>query len=260
MCLVIAVLASGSIAHAQPGAPPPELPPRPITPSEVLRDGNTAASSGDWVRVSALVAPLLQGQLSPADLAEAHRLAGLAAYFQGRKTPDAEEHFLAYLKIDLDARLDPSLYPPDVVFFFDEVKTKHAAELRKLRPTARRYWVLNLIPPAGQVQNGERTKGLVIGALLGGLLIGNVTSYLMLRSWCTRVTGSSGDSATCDDTKDRAGSAANLRIVNIATGVGFIVTYAYGVYDGVSRYRRPEVQPFVAPASGGGVVGISGRF
>src|SRR5690606_23204411 len=140
--------------------------------------------------------PRVHGALPPADLAEAHRLAGMAAFYHHQRRDLAEAHFLAYLKIDLDGRLDPALYPPEVVGFFDEVRTKHQAELRARRPRARSYWLLNLIPPGGQLQNREPRKAWVIGGLLGGFAIGNVTTYLVLRSWCTRVSGSGGSSAT----------------------------------------------------------------
>lgn len=230
------------------------------TPADALRDGNAAAAEGDWSRVTALVDPLLRDQLPPAELAEAHRLAGIAAYFQQRATA-AEHHFLAYLRLELDARLDPALYPPEVVNFFNDVRIRHQAELRardKARRPPKRYWILNLVPPLGQVQNGDRTKAYVFGGLIGAFAIGNVTSYLVLRSWCTRVSGSGGASATCDE---RESGAARLRAVNIATGVGLILAYGFGVYDGVSNYRRREsMQPFVAPATGGGVVGVTGRF
>lgn len=231
------------------------------TPAERLRDGNAAAAQGEWQRVSALVQPLLAGQLSQADLAEAHRLAGLAAFFQNQRDV-AEQHFVAYLRIDLDGRLDPALYPPEVVNFFNDVRALHDAELRKRRPKSRRYWLLNLIPPGGQIQNGERTKAYVIGGLLGAFAITNVTTFLVLRSWCTEVSGSNGSSVTCDEGSDHSSSATTLRVVNIASGIGMILTYGYGVYDGVKGYRRTEtIQPYVAPAGGGGgVVGVFGAF
>jgi hypothetical protein len=247
--VVAAVLVAATAAHAQPAAP---------APSAALRDGNAAATAGDWARVDALVAPLLQGQLAPADLAEAHRLAGLAAFFQ-RRAPEAEAHFLAYLRLDLDARLDPALVPPAAVTFFEDVRARHAAELRARRPRQKRYWLLNLVPPGGQIQNGDRAKAYVVGSLLGVFAVSNVTSFLMLRSWCTRVSGAGGTSATCDDPHDHAHSAAALRVVNIASGIGLILTYAYGVYDGVSGYRKhsreQSVQPFIAPTEGGSVFG-----
>ncbi len=247
--LLVLALAAG-VAAAQPGS----------APSDALREANGAAAAGDWGRVAALVDPLVRGALPPSDLAEAYRLSGMAAFYHQRRDL-AEAHFLAYLKIDLDGRLDPALYPPDVVGFFDEVRTKHQAELRARRPKPRRYWQLNLIPPGGQIQNRERGKAWVIGGLIGAFAIGNVTTYLVLHSWCTRVSGDGGSSVTCDEGKDRAGSATTLRAINIVSGVGLIAAYAYGVYDGARNYRRQEqVQPFVAGVAGGGVVGIGGSF
>ena len=245
VALLLVVLASA--AYAQ-------------TPADALRDGNAAAAQGDWQRVSALVDPLLRGQLPPADLAEAHRLAGIAAFFQARRA-EAEQHFVAYLRIELDGRLDPALYPPEVVNFFNDVRVRHEAELRKRRPKPKRYWWLNVLPPGGQIQNGDTTKAWIVGGAIGAFAIANVSSYLVLRSWCTEVSGSGGSSVTCDEGKDRSSSAATLRVVNIASGIGLILAYGYGVYDGVKGYRRKEsMQPFVAPASDGAVVGIFGSF
>ena len=229
----------------------------PQTPADALRDGNTAAAQGDWKRVNELVAPLLQGQLSTADLAEAHRLAGIAAFFQADRAK-AEMHFVEYMKLDLDGRLDPALYPPEVVNFFNDMRQLHDAELRVRRPT-KRYWILNLIPPGGQIQNGEKAKAWVIGGLLGAFAITNVTTFLVLRSWCKEVSGSDGSSVTCDQGGDHP--ASTLKVVNIASGIGLILTYGFGVYDGVKGYRRKEsIQPFVAPASGGATVGVFGSF
>jgi hypothetical protein len=232
------------------------------TPTEVLRQGNEAAAAGDWAKVSALVEPVFRTQLAKPDLAEAHRLAGIAAFYQQNPTL-ADAHFFAYLKLDLDAQLDQSLYPPDVVGFFNDTRLKHRAELRALLPKQKRYWLLNLLPPGGQIQNGERTKAIVVGSLLGAFAIGNVTTFLVLRSWCTRVQGDNGTSVTCDDRKDRSASASQLRALNIISGIGLIATYVYGVYDGVSGYRRrtrERTQPYLVPVSGGGVVGFGGSF
>jgi hypothetical protein len=230
-------------------------------PSAQLHDANAAATAGDWGKVSALVDPLITASLSPAELAEANRLYGLAAFFQGRQ-PEAEAHFLAYLRIDLDGNLDPQLYPPEVITFFIEVRTKYAAELRARRPKKKRYMALNLVPAAGQFQNGEPGKGIVIGTLFGAFAIANVTSYLVLRSWCTHVNGDAGSSVTCDGTAHHQDAAKTLSNVNIATGIGLIVTYVVGVYDGVKGYRRKEheVQPYASLVDGTNVVGVVGRF
>jgi hypothetical protein len=252
---------SAAVAYAQSSA---------VT-SEVLREGNTAAMAGDWQRVAQLVTPLLRHDLSPPDLAEAHRLAGLAAFFQLRSA-DAEAHFLAYLRIDLDGRLDPALYPPDVVAFFNDLASRHAAELRARRaPPSGRSWLYTLIPPVGQFQNGERTKAYVIGGVLGAMLITNLVTYAYLRAWCDHTDGPGGGGLTCTDGpdgRDGTHAAQRIRPFNIASGIGFWVVYAYGVYDGIRGYRQISLQsglqPYITVApdgnSAGITLGVIGRF
>src|SRR5262249_9194430 len=106
VALVVLLAARVAAAQGTPAAPPtidpgsdvsgPAMPASPAPassdPAVVLREANTAATGGDWARVSALLAPLLQRQLEQADLAEAHRLAGLAAFF-ANQTQLAEQHF-----------------------------------------------------------------------------------------------------------------------------------------------------------------------
>jgi hypothetical protein len=254
MVRVLAILAAcAAVAGAAPVA----------TTSEVLREGNAAALAGDWPRVTRLVDPLLAHPLAPADLGEAHRLSGIAAFFQQRNDA-AETHFLAYLRIDLDGRLDPALYPPDVVTFFNDVASRHAAELRARRMRPRRTWYLTLLPPLGQFQNGERTKGYVVGGVLGSLLVANLTTYFLLRSWCEHTQGQGGGGLTCNDPSDHTRAAARIRPYNIATGIGAIAVYLYGVYDGIQGYRRRTreqlLQPYAAVSPDASVVGISGRF
>lgn len=255
--IVVAVAGWAAVAHAEP---------EPT--SSVLRDANTSALAGDWPRVAALVDPLLREQLPAADLAEAHRLAGLSAFF-AQRTADAESHFLAYLRIDLDGRLDPALYPPDVVAFFNDVASRHDAELRALRtPPAQRSWLYTLIPPVGQFQNGDRTKAYVLGGMLGALLIANLTTYAYLRAWCEHTDGTAGGALTCSDgpgsSKDATRAAERIRPLNIASGIGFWLIYAYGVYDGIRGYRRVsrerQLQPYVSVSSARSTLGVIGRF
>ncbi|CAN5875842.1 hypothetical protein BH11MYX3_BH11MYX3_49310 [soil metagenome] len=239
--------------------------PAPAQPADVLREGNTAATAGDWLMVSQLVDPLLRGQLPDSDLAEAHRLAGLAAFFQGRRL-DAENHFVAYLRIDLDGQLDPGLYPPEALTFFNDIKARYNAELKARRPKQKRYWVATLVPVLAQAQNGERTKGFIIGGVLVAFVAANITSALVLRSWCTRVSGDNGSSITCDNNaNDHYSSAPTMRVINAVSGVGAILTYAYGVYDGVKNYRRRtrerSMQPFVSSTThGDAFLGVAGSF
>ncbi len=267
LVLVLGCVLGGSRALAQPGPSGPEAGAPTVSPdaSTALREANVAASEGDWPRVSFYVSALLARQLDRADLAEAHRLAGIAALFAQPSRRDlAEHHFLEYLRIDLDAQLDPALYPPVVIEVFSDVRSRHSAELRARRPKSKRYWVLNLVPPFGQLQNGERRKGIVVGALLGTFLVANVSSYLVLRSWCFKQSRDGNESVGCDETTDRNGNATALRSINITTGVGLIITYVWGVYDGVRGYRRTSreaaLAPFAISTNGGAALGITGTF
>jgi hypothetical protein len=188
---------------------------------------------------------------------------GIAAFFEQR--PDAaENHFLSYLRIDLDGRLDPALYPPEVVAFFNDVASRHAAELRALRLAPRRTWLLTLLPPLGQLQNGEHTKAYVLGGVLGGLLIANLTTGYYLHAWCEHTDGAVGGGYSCYDGGDRNHAAARLRPWNIASLFGFVVVYAYGMYDGVRGYRQRsrelELQPFVSGSVDTRVFGVAGSF
>jgi hypothetical protein len=197
-----------------------------------------------------------------ADLAEAHRLAGIAALFAQPPRQDiAEAHFVAYLKIDFDGHLDPALYPPEVVTFFNSVRSRNAPELKATRPK-KRYAVLALLPPFGQFQNGDHTKGWIITGLLGSLAIADVTAFLLRRRWCTHVTSPSGNSSyVCDGHYDGARTA---RTIQIATSLGLLVTYVYGVYDGVRGYRRESREralvPYASPTNQGAVVGVQLNF
>lgn len=246
-----------------PPAPSPPAPPPPATPSDALRQANDAATQGDWARVDALVQPLLSVQLDRADVAEAHRLAGIAALYAkpSARRDLAEAHFVAYLKINNGGHLDPALYPPEVVTFFNEVAARHENELKAARPK-KRYAVLAVLPPFAQFQNGDRTKGWVIGGLLGTFAVADITAVLLRRSWCSHVTSPSGHSSYVCDGHLEGGRATNAII--IGTSLGLLITYVYGVYDGVRGYRRETRErallPFASPTNQGAVVGVQMNF
>jgi len=236
---VVLVLVMASTAAAQPG----------LAPASALHDANAAAAAGDWQKVAELAEPVTSSA-STVDRAEAFRLLGLAEFFSNRPA-SAERDFVAYLRLDVDGHLDPALYPPEAINFFNDVRARHAVELRR---APKRYAVLTLLPPFGQFQNGERTKGWVIASLLAAFAVTNVTTYFVLRGWCH----DSGN--TCDASGTNHFTAAqHLESINLAAGIALILTYAYGVYDGVSAYRARSYL-YVAPETNGALVGITGRF
>ena len=245
LTIVIAGLAVRSAA-AQPGATLSR------DPATILRAADAEGAAGDWQRAGALVASLDLAHLDRADLAEARRLRGLAAFFAG-DTAAADRELYAWLQLDLDARLDPAVTPPEAVTFFEGVRTRHEAELRALRPKHKTS-ALNLLPPLGQFQNGDRTKGWIIAGTGVALLAVDLGSYAMLRHWC-----SSAD-LTCDDGGNRVGSSRTMREVNLISGSALVALYVYGVVDGYWNYRSPHRELLVVPSDGGAQVMIVGSF
>lgn len=225
-----------------------------------LTAAQDAIASGEYDRAIELASSVVSAEAAAkADFAEAHRLLGLAHYFRGN-TVIAEEEFLAYLKLDLDGRLDPAVVPPEAVAFFEDVRSRHAAELRKLRPRQRRYGWLNLLPPGGQIQNKQYTKAWVIGGAEVALAATHLTTFFVLRSWC----GNNDNTCTSGGT-DIPDKARKVRTVNYLSGAALIGVYLYGVVDGFrgsSRARRERAQPVVtaSPVEGGFVVGTSLSF
>ena len=252
--LALALADGPGTAAAQPSATAPAA--AAPTAADLLIEAGAAADQGDWPRVVARATPVAgDPRQRVADRAEAHRLLGLAAFALGR-VADADREFFAYLRLDIDGHLDPHLYPPETVAYFESVRGHHAVELRALRPRPARTVLVNFLPPFGQFQNRQRTKGWILAGLGSALLATNVTTYVLLRRWCD----------TPDDTcevegQSRRATASTLLDVNKLTGVAAIAVYAYGVIDGFRHYRRRPVLVLTPPANGqGAILGLTGRF
>jgi hypothetical protein len=257
LALLIAFAIGAAPSHAQPA--PPSDARRASDPASLLAAAADATAAGAHDRAIELAATVAaDARASRSDRAEAQRLLGVAYFFRG--DPErAEAAFLAYLRLDLDGRLDPALAPPEVVTFFEDVRSRHAAELRTLRPRPRRYALLNLLPPAGQIQNREARKAWFLGGALVALAATNITTYAVLRSWCRR------DDFTCQSgERDVPDRARLLRSINYASGAALLGVYVYGVIDGFRGHRRrgrePSAPLTVAPVEGGVVVGIARSF
>lgn len=227
-------------------------------PAATLAAAQDALAAGDYDRAAQLAGAVAsREQAAKTDFAEAHRLLGLAWFFLGDHAR-AEAELLAYLRLDLDGRLDPSLVPPEAVTFFEDVRSRHAAELRKLRPRQRRYAILNLVPPGGQIQNREHGKAWTVGGLEVALAATHLTTYFLLRSWCGRA-----DFTCTDGDVDVTDKARKVRTVNYAAGIALIGVYVYGVLDGYRGYRRhgrERAEPVVMSVEGGAVIGASVRW
>lgn len=220
-----------------------------------LDEAARALAAGDYVGAETATRPLLAAPtLLRAERAEAYRLHGLALYFQNRQA-EAEAAFRQYLTLEPDAHLDPALYPPEAVVFFESVRARHRGAVIIAKPPARRRrnGMLNLVPPLGQIQNGDTAKAWIIGGAELVLLGANIATYAMLSSSCK------GSDLTCD--RDPSTSRA-LRTVNLVSGGLFLAVYAYGVIDGYVvggklSSRERALRTAVVPVPGGAVFGVA---
>lgn len=250
--LLAAVLAAPRAAAADTGT------------AATLRDAGSALVSGDHARAAQLAGPLTATPgVDRADRSEAWRIYGLALFHLGRHA-EADAAVLEHLRLEPDAHLDPAVFPPEVIVFFEDVRARHAAELagrRAARPDTRREWLKNPLVPWGQFQNGHRTKGIVLGSAELLLAATALSTYVMLRRWCNEATGvcsSGGDS--------RRDQAITLRQINLASSIGLFAVWAYGFVDAWYYHRsgrraeRSYISLGVDPAGSGGELVIGWSF
>jgi len=225
--------------------------------ADPLRDAQAALMAADYAAAAGLAEPLTRDPtLPPGARAEADRVYGLALFALAR-SGEAEAVLLRYLEVEPDAHLDPALYPPEMVVFFEDVRARHAGQILtvKPRPKRKQYAVLNLVPPFGQIQNRQPVKAWLIGGAELVFLAANVTTYALLRSGCD------GQTLVCNDPD----SARALRTANLAAGALLAATYLYGVIDGFAGYRpeapaEPATRVGLAPLPAGGLGFISRSF
>lgn len=239
---VCLVGAASTPAAAQPGA------------VGQLAAAQAHLEAGEYAQAAQLAGTLARDpSLGKPDRAEAWRVYGMALFFMGLRE-EAEAALFEYLKLEPDAHLDPALTPPEAVVFFEEVRSRHAGDLARLRPRPRRtrYAALNLLPPAGQFQNRERVKGWALGITEGLLLATSITTYVLLDDLCSPT-----------DCGDDVGTARTLQTVNLVSGGLLVVAVGYGIIDGFLVYRRQGQEGryatgvVAAPTDGGWMVGAN---
>lgn len=248
----VVVALSSAVAHAQPG-----------NTASQLSQAADALRKGDHVKAGALSAPIAQSvdTIGKQDRAEAWRIYALSLYF-AKRLQDSERAFVEFLKLKPNAHLEPSLVAPEAIIFFESVRSRNAATLHQYRPKSKtkRRWILNWLPPAGQVQNGQRTKAVVIGITGVMLMAANLTTFFMLRDWCDESTGVCTNSAG----ESVRSKAKTFRAINLSTAAAFGALYAYAVIDGLVYFRRKRTKKSVSvgvvPGPDGAYVSILGRF
>jgi len=239
---LITLLLNVATARAQTAAPTaPLTPPAPAAPAAttagaVLAAPTDAASSLERVRASYEYGdiddvvewsrPIAEGRLeaTPAQRALALRYLGIGLYLTGR-APGAEAAFFELLRLRPDTVLDPRTTRPDVVTFFERVRSGHAQEIKESAHKHKAF-IWNFIPPVGQFQNGHTARGLLIGGVEVASLAMTITSYALLSSWEQPHHEFTGHP-----------EAQTMKVVNFVSIGVLAATYFYGVLDGIGHYN-----------------------
>jgi hypothetical protein len=199
-----------------------EAPAPPASAEEALLRATAAYEYGDMNQVVEAARPVTEGLLtaSAKQEARAFRMLGIGLYLTNRQA-GAEVAFKELLRREPFVRLDSTTTRPEVVAFFENLRRQQVTDQRRL--------IWNFVPPVGQFQNGDGTKGWIIlgvGVASFGAL---VTSKFLPRKWETE-----GD--LYPGHEDLVHS---LKIVNYVSAGLLAATYIYGVIDGLVGYSRP---------------------
>jgi hypothetical protein len=245
------------------------------TPAQVLEEASNQFAYGKYAEVVNLLRPVVERGLLPdrADRIEALRLYGVCLHLTGRRVA-AVHAFRALVLEDPKVRLDPRLVPPEVVAAFEAVRQERLRELREAQRRAQRprYAVLNLIPSAGQFQNGHWRKGAVVLTAELALLAANLASYYLLRSPSLRQADGTfiERDAGGQVVSDRRGLAKALMGINYASLGLLLGTVVYGFVDGFvyhgkarrarARLLRDDLVVVPIPTAGGAGLGLGMTF
>jgi len=197
------------------------------TAAAALERTRAAYEYGDIDEVVEWSRRVTEGGLKPTpqERVRALRYLGIGLFLTGR-AEGAETAFFELLRLRSETRLDPTTTRPDVVAFFEQVRARHADEIRvAARANRTKLFLWNFLPPMGQLQNGDRARGITVGALELVSLGTAVTTYAWLRH---------GEHAGY--TYDDPSQARALKIVNYAAVAILAATYTFGVIDSLAHY------------------------
>ncbi|MCX7945172.1 MAG: tetratricopeptide repeat protein [Deltaproteobacteria bacterium] len=171
------------------------------------------------------------------ELAECYKYLG-AAYFYIEDHKAAEANFRQLLFLKPDARLDPFLFPPSMVLFFDKIKNEMTGEKKvtstELNQHKSNYHIYVNFLPFGlpQYANNQNVKGSFIFITQLASLGTNIYSYWNVQSMLDRY-GYVKDQETADK--------ANLfKTIQITSLILFGLIYTYSIVDGF--YYSPSTK------------------
>lgn len=190
-------------------------------------------------------------------LSEGFMYLGVSAHFEDNLDL-ARRAFLDLLRRDPTWELDPFVFPPEVISFFDALREEYADELPIqdeddrgtvfIESRVREQSILVSILPFGYglITNGETEWGVFYALTESALLATTVSMF-----WLNRRDRVPSDSLTRDFGYDDANLARRRQRVQIGTGVAFLALVAANVVHGALahdtekdvRYRTLERPP-----------------
>jgi len=228
------------------------------SPADDLAHGRDSFYRKDFNRAIDTLDPLLypREQLaSPQDLIDAYTMLGAALYEVGRRA-EARDQFQKVLQLEPGKTLDTLLFSSGVIRMFDDTKAdieaqrkrdetereiqRKAEEAQKYIESLRVYethpYYVNFVPfGAGQFQDHRIGKGILVAA--GEVATGGASAGIWLY-----LVGKYGLESR-NVPLASASTVRTLQQVEIATGLGFLGFYAYGVIDSLLHYKpRAQIQ------------------
>lgn len=208
-----------------------------VQPDEdVVKKGIYLFEHGDYKQAVTILNTVIKKNLAKdeKELIECYKYLG-AAYFYLDDLRLADASFRQLILLNPDFKLDPFLFPPSMVLFFDRIKNevvikKSSNESESLDKGSlscpHRYRLyINLLPfGVPQFANNQSAKGTSVLVLQLATLTANIFSYWQVNSMVDRY-GYVKDRHTADK--------ANIyKTIQIGSLVAFSVIYIYSVIDG----------------------------
>jgi len=203
---------------------------------ELFRKGVYLFEHGDYKQSITILNKVIKENLlkDEQDLVECYKYLG-AAYFYIEDLRMSDASFRQLLLINPDFKLDPFLFPPSMVLFFDKIKKEIASKTSEDIPIKRgnksledgRYSLYVDLLPLGipQYAHRQKVKGTIV-LLLQVLSLGaNISSYWKVNSMIDSY-GYVRDQKSADE--------ANIyKTIQIGSLSLFGAVYLYSVIDGM---------------------------
>jgi len=158
---------------------------------------------------------------------------GIIYFIQGDKEK-SREFFMSLLDIDPDYSLDPLFVPPEIVLFFNDLKSKRGQIVALSTPSpvssaTKQASLWKKISPylpfgVGYLARGKRKKAIIFGIVQAFLLVTNISTYYYRRCELKK----------CSDKyypPDVIGEAKTLQIIQLSAGYLWLGIWAYNIAD-----------------------------